>query len=162
MYVSNTEVLDHAAQLLGIPTETQPGPDVHKDLYTSLLDNEQGTAQCNHLVRNLYVILFTFVVETANYKIARGSGGAPLPRRSSSLTSRGARPVGHPAQGRRRSHGACHSCLRSGRTAPTSSASNSQTSGAVVYPAQHVRGRGGVQQLDDGGWCGNPCDPDDG
>jgi chitin synthase len=43
---------------------------VRKELYTSLLNAEQSAAQRDHLVQDLYAILFAFVVETTNHKIA--------------------------------------------------------------------------------------------
>jgi len=75
-HVLNTQVLDQTARLLGISSEdlgqalTNKTSYVRKDLYTSLLNAEQSAAQRDHLVRDLYAILFAFVVETANHKIA--------------------------------------------------------------------------------------------
>lgn len=75
-YITNTHVLDHAARLLGVSSEdlsqtlTNKTSYVRKELYTSLLNAEQSAAQRDHLVRDLYAILFAFVVETANHKIA--------------------------------------------------------------------------------------------
>lgn len=75
-YIINTPVLDHAARLLGISSEdltqtlTNKTSYVRKELYTSLLSAEQSAAQRDHLVRDLYAILFAFVVETANHRIA--------------------------------------------------------------------------------------------
>jgi chitin synthase len=75
-YIINNQVLDHAARLLGVSSEdlsqtlTNKTSYVRKELYTSLLSAEQSAAQRDHLVRDLYAILFAYVVETANHKIA--------------------------------------------------------------------------------------------
>ena len=75
-HITNPLVLDHVARLLGISPEdlgqtlTNKTNYVRKELYTTLLNAEQSAAQRDHLVRDLYAILFAFVVETANHKIA--------------------------------------------------------------------------------------------
>ncbi|KAF8589601.1 glycosyltransferase family 2 protein [Ramaria rubella] len=78
--VSNPMVLDHAAHLLGVPSEdlqhvlTNRSNYVRKELYSVLLSAEQAARQRDGLVRDLYAILFAFVVETANHKIAPAQG----------------------------------------------------------------------------------------
>lgn len=75
-HISNTAVLDHAARLLGVTSEdlsqalTNRTTYVRKELYTVLLSPEQSAIQRDQLVRDLYAILFAFVVETANHKLA--------------------------------------------------------------------------------------------
>jgi len=74
--VSNPAVLDHASHLLGIQSEelqhvlTNRSNYVRKELYNVLLSAEQAATHRDGLVRDLYAILFAFVVETANHKIA--------------------------------------------------------------------------------------------
>ncbi|EJD01749.1 chitin synthase [Fomitiporia mediterranea MF3/22] len=75
-HVVNTLVLDQAARLLGVTSEdlaqalTNRTSYVRKELYTVLLSPEQSAMQRDQLVRDLYSILFAFVVETANHKLA--------------------------------------------------------------------------------------------
>ncbi|KAH7923638.1 glycosyltransferase family 2 protein [Leucogyrophana mollusca] len=75
-YVANTPILDQAARLLGITPEdlsqtlTNKTSYVRKELYTVLLNVEQSAAQRDQFIRDLYAILFAFVVETANHKVA--------------------------------------------------------------------------------------------
>jgi chitin synthase len=75
-HISNPPVLDHVACLLGISPEdltqtlTNKTSYVRKDIYMSLLNAEQSAARRDYLVRDLYAILFAFIVETANHKIA--------------------------------------------------------------------------------------------
>lgn len=82
-YVSNTPVLEHVARLLGVTAEelgetlTNKTSYVRKELYTVMLNAQQSAAQRDSLVRDLYAILFAFVVETANHKIAPASHDAP-------------------------------------------------------------------------------------
>jgi chitin synthase len=78
-HVTNLEVLDHISRLLGISSEdlstalTNKTSYVKRELYTSLLDPTQSARQRDQLVRDLYAILFAFVVETANHKLAPSS-----------------------------------------------------------------------------------------
>ena len=82
-YVSNPLVLDQAARLLGVSSEelgetlTNKTSYVRKELYTVMLNAAQSAAQRDSLVRDLYAILFAFVVETANHRIAPGSQDPP-------------------------------------------------------------------------------------
>ena len=82
-YVSNPLVLDQTARLLGVSSEelgeimTNKTTYVRKELYTVMLNASQSAAQRDSLVRDLYAILFAFVVETANHRIAPGSQGPP-------------------------------------------------------------------------------------
>jgi chitin synthase len=75
-YIVNTPVLDQIARLLGVPSDdlaqtlTNRTSYVKKELYTVLLNAENSSVQRDHFVRDLYAILFAFVVETANYKLA--------------------------------------------------------------------------------------------
>ncbi|KIY65055.1 glycosyltransferase family 2 protein [Cylindrobasidium torrendii FP15055 ss-10] len=82
-FIANPEVLDHACRLLGISpddltqTLTNKTSYVRKELYTVLLNAEQAAAQRDTFVRDLYAILFAFVVETINHKLAPSSKDAP-------------------------------------------------------------------------------------
>ncbi|KAJ3570648.1 hypothetical protein NP233_g4269 [Leucocoprinus birnbaumii] len=82
-YITNPEVLDHAARLLGVPADdlaqvlTNKTSYVRKELYTVLLSAEQAAAQRDHCVRDLYAILFAFVVETANHRLAPNAKDPP-------------------------------------------------------------------------------------
>ena len=83
-YVSNAPVLDQVARLLGVaPDElsqvlTNKTSYVRKELYTVILNAQQSSAQRDHLVRDLYAILFQFIVETSNHRLAPNSKD-PLP-----------------------------------------------------------------------------------
>jgi chitin synthase len=82
-YVANPQVLDQAARLLGVDPEnlsqilTNKTSYVRKELYTVLLNAQQSSAQRDHFVRDLYAILFAFVVETANHRIAAPAKDPP-------------------------------------------------------------------------------------
>ncbi|THH18601.1 hypothetical protein EW146_g2427 [Bondarzewia mesenterica] len=83
-YVATPLVLDQIARLLGVSSEdlgqtlTNKTSYVRKELYTVLMDAEQSAIQRDHFVRDLYAILFAFVVETANHRVAPGAqDGAP-------------------------------------------------------------------------------------
>ncbi|KAI0076909.1 chitin synthase [Panus rudis PR-1116 ss-1] len=84
-YVSNMLVLEQVARLLGVPLEelgetlTNKTSYVKKELYTVMLNAEQSAAQRDQFLRDLYAILFAFVVETANHKIAPSSQDPPPP-----------------------------------------------------------------------------------
>ncbi|KAI0065969.1 glycosyltransferase family 2 protein [Artomyces pyxidatus] len=75
-YVINTLVVDQISRLLGVSSEdlsqtlTNKTSYVRKELYTVLMNAEQSAMQRDHFVRDLYAILFAFVVETANHRIA--------------------------------------------------------------------------------------------
>ncbi|KAF8552197.1 glycosyltransferase family 2 protein [Imleria badia] len=75
-YVVNMPVLQQAAKLLGVSSEelaetlTYKTTYARKELFTVLLSAKQSAAQRDQLVQDLYAILFAFVVETANYKLA--------------------------------------------------------------------------------------------
>ncbi|KAH0828064.1 glycosyltransferase family 2 protein [Lanmaoa asiatica] len=75
-YVINLPVLQQAAKLLGVSPEelaetlTYKTTYVRKELFTVLLNVKQSAAQRDQFVQDLYAILFAFVVETANYKLA--------------------------------------------------------------------------------------------
>lgn len=82
-YIFNTQVLEHVSRLLGVAPEdlsqtlTYKTSYVRKELYTVLLNAEQSSAQRDHLVRDLYAILFAFVVETGNHRVAPSSKDPP-------------------------------------------------------------------------------------
>src|ERR1700761_9094236 len=79
--IANGAVLDHVAHLLGVGSEelkmvlTNRTSYVRKELYTVLLNAEQAKLQRDTMVQALYSILFAFIVETANHKIA--AAGTP-------------------------------------------------------------------------------------
>ncbi|KAI3614821.1 chitin synthase 6 [Moniliophthora roreri] len=81
--IANPAVLDHVSRLLGVPSEelaqclTNRTSYVRKELYTVLLGKEQAEKQRDGFVRDLYAILFAFVVETANHKLAPSSKDPP-------------------------------------------------------------------------------------
>ncbi|KAG6332690.1 hypothetical protein ID866_6397 [Astraeus odoratus] len=72
--VANTPVVDQVARLLGVPSEdlaqtlTNKTNYVRKEVYTVLLDVEQSMAQRDQFMRDLYAILFAYIVETANHR----------------------------------------------------------------------------------------------
>lgn len=82
-YVSTPLVLDQIARLLGVTSEdlaqtlTNKTSYVRKELYTVLMDAEQSAHQRDQFVRDLYAILFAFVVETANHRVAPGAQDPP-------------------------------------------------------------------------------------
>ncbi|KAG5652272.1 hypothetical protein H0H81_005583 [Sphagnurus paluster] len=82
-YIPNTHVLDHVARLLGTTPDdlsqvlTNKTSYVRKELYTVLLNAEQSAAQRDQCVRDLYSILFAFVVETANHRLAPSANDPP-------------------------------------------------------------------------------------
>jgi chitin synthase len=75
-YVTNAPVLDHIARLLGVlsddlaQTLTNKTNYVRKELYTVLMNAGQSSLQRDHFARDLYAILFAFVMETANHKVS--------------------------------------------------------------------------------------------
>jgi chitin synthase len=84
-FIANASALDHAARLLGVPAEdltqalTNKTSYVRKELYTVLLSAEQSSEQRNKFVRDLYAILFAYVVESINHRLAP-SPGEPTPQ----------------------------------------------------------------------------------
>lgn len=84
-YIHNTQVLDHVARLLGTSSEdlsqvlTNKTSYVRKELYTVLLNAEQSSVQRDQCVRDLYAILFAFVVETVNHRLAPSPKDPPPP-----------------------------------------------------------------------------------
>jgi chitin synthase len=82
-WVANQLVLDQAARLLGVPGDelgtllTNKTTYIRKELYTVLLDAAGARAQRDQFVRDLYAILFAFVVEHANHRIAPGAQDPP-------------------------------------------------------------------------------------
>jgi chitin synthase len=84
-YIANPHVIDHAARLLGVSSDdlsqvlTTKTSYVRKELYTVLLNAEQAAGQRDHCVRDLYAILFAFVVETANHRLAPSPKDPPPP-----------------------------------------------------------------------------------
>ncbi|GAA5973732.1 hypothetical protein JCM11641_005107 [Rhodosporidiobolus odoratus] len=77
-WVSNRDVLDKAAGLLGIASEdleralTNRVRWVRKEMTASILRAEGADEQRDSLMAALYSILFAFVVETANHKLFPG------------------------------------------------------------------------------------------
>ena len=75
-FIANMPVLEHAARLLGVPAEdlsqalTNKTSYVRKELYTVLLSAEQSSEQRHKFVRDLYAILFAYVVESINHRLA--------------------------------------------------------------------------------------------
>ncbi|KAL4073788.1 glycosyltransferase family 2 protein [Scleroderma citrinum] len=75
-HVVNVQVLQQAARLLGVSADeltealTCKTSYVRKELLTVLLNAKQSMAQRDQLIQGLYAILFSFIVETANYKLA--------------------------------------------------------------------------------------------
>ncbi|CAL1699920.1 unnamed protein product [Somion occarium] len=84
-YVSNMLVLEQVARLLGVSLEelgetlTNKTSYVRKELYTVMLNAEQSSVQRDQLVRDLYAILFAYVVEMANHRLAPSSQEPPPP-----------------------------------------------------------------------------------
>lgn len=80
-YVSSTQTLEQVSRLLGVSPDdlgaalTMKTSYVRKEVYTVLLNAQQSSAQRDRLVRDLYAILFAFVVESINHKV--GSTSAP-------------------------------------------------------------------------------------
>lgn len=70
------EVLEQVAWRLGVPAEeleqglTNETRYIRKELCSSFLDSRGAAKQRDTLVKDLYAILFAFIVETANRKIA--------------------------------------------------------------------------------------------
>ena len=81
-YISNAHVLEQAARLLGVAPDdlgqilTNKTSYVRKELFTVLLNAEQSSKQRDQLVRDIYAILFAFVVETCNHRLAPSSKDA--------------------------------------------------------------------------------------
>ncbi|KAI0638620.1 chitin synthase [Trametes polyzona] len=83
-YVSNRPVLEQVSRMLGVPAEelsevlTNKTSYVRKELYTVMMNAQQSAAQRDQLAKDLYAILFAYVTETANHKVAPSSQD-PLP-----------------------------------------------------------------------------------
>ncbi|KAI0033324.1 glycosyltransferase family 2 protein [Vararia minispora EC-137] len=83
-YVANMPIVDQIARLLGVSSEdlaqvlTNKTSYVRKEVYTVFMSPEQSAAQRDQFMRDMYAMLFAFVVETANYRIASGPED-PLP-----------------------------------------------------------------------------------
>ncbi|KAJ3513631.1 hypothetical protein NLJ89_g2840 [Agrocybe chaxingu] len=84
-YIVNGHILEQAARLLGVsPDElgqilTNKTNYVRKELFTVLMNAEQSSKQRDNCVRDLYAILFAFVVETCNHRLSPSSKDAPPP-----------------------------------------------------------------------------------
>ncbi|KAG8739227.1 hypothetical protein FRC10_005858 [Ceratobasidium sp. 414] len=82
-YVANPEVLDQAAALLGVPSEdlvialTNRTNYVRRDVFMSVLTAADCAKQLEQLTMDLYAILFAYVVETANHRIAPRESSPP-------------------------------------------------------------------------------------
>ncbi|PCH40709.1 glycosyltransferase family 2 protein [Wolfiporia cocos MD-104 SS10] len=101
-YVANPLILEEVARLLGVPldelTETMTNKTsyVRKELYTVMLNAQQSAAQRDSLMRDLYAILFAFVVETANHRIAPSPQDPPPPTQIILLDQPGFQTKGPP------------------------------------------------------------------
>ena len=73
-YVSNAPQLAH---LLSVAL-TNKTSYVRKELYTVIFNAQQSSAQRDDLVRDLYAILFQFIVETSNYRLEPSTKDLPL------------------------------------------------------------------------------------
>lgn len=111
-HITNRSVLDDVSELLGVPSDemeqalTTRSRFVRNELVTSLLNAEAASVQRDGLMRDLYAVLFAFVVETANHKVSPGAeelfpmhivqldGPGFQSRSGSSVT--GSPPAGHP------------------------------------------------------------------
>lgn len=82
-YIANTQTLDQVARMLGVSSEdltqtlTNKTSYVRKELYTVLLSAEQSAEQRDRFTRDLYAILFSYVVESANHRLAPSAEDAP-------------------------------------------------------------------------------------
>ncbi|KAH9919697.1 chitin synthase [Fomitopsis serialis] len=101
-YIANPLVLEEVARLLGVPlddlseTLTNKTNYVRKELYTVLLNAQQAASQRDSLMRDLYAILFAFVVETANHRIAPSPQSLPPPAQIVLLDQPGFQTKGAP------------------------------------------------------------------
>ncbi|PPQ66863.1 hypothetical protein CVT24_008571 [Panaeolus cyanescens] len=81
--VANPHVLDQAARFLGVSSEdlaqilTNKTNYVRKELFTVLLNAEQSARQRDQFVRDLYAILFAYVVETCNHRLSPSKDAPP-------------------------------------------------------------------------------------
>ncbi|KAI0782569.1 glycosyltransferase family 2 protein [Abortiporus biennis] len=84
-YIANLPVLEQVARFLGVSSQelgdtlTNRTSYVRKELYTVMLNAEQSAVQRDRFARDLYAILFAFVGETANHKLAPSSQEPPPP-----------------------------------------------------------------------------------
>ena len=82
-WIEDTAILTHAAGLLGVAPEQLESVLVNrtrwikKDLLSSMLDSTGAVHQRDSLMRDLYGILFTFVVEMINKRLAAPSEHPP-------------------------------------------------------------------------------------
>ncbi|KAJ7233069.1 glycosyltransferase family 2 protein [Mycena rebaudengoi] len=81
---SAIQALQSTARLLGVPVEefeaalTNRTSYVRKELYTVLLDEHQATQQRTTLSRDLYAILVSFLIESANRRLEPPSTGTSV------------------------------------------------------------------------------------
>ncbi|KAF7317673.1 Glycosyltransferase family 2 protein [Mycena kentingensis (nom. inval.)] len=74
------QAIQHAARLLGVPADdleaalTNRTSYVRKELYTVLLNDEQAAVQRTTLTRDLYAILVSFILESANRRLEPAPG----------------------------------------------------------------------------------------
>ena len=84
-YVTTVPILDQISRLLGVTSEelaeslTNKTSYVRKELYMVMLNAEQSALQRDQFMRDLYAILFAFVAETANHRLAPNSQDPPPP-----------------------------------------------------------------------------------
>lgn len=75
--ISNPQVLDHVSHLLGVQPEdlqhalTNRSNYVRKELYSVVLKSEQASVQRDGFVRDLYAMLFAYVIETCNHRLSQ-------------------------------------------------------------------------------------------
>lgn len=75
-HVLNPHILDKVSHMLGVASEaleqalTNKTNYVRREVYSAVLPGPGAAAQRDHLVQDLYGILFAFVVETANHRVA--------------------------------------------------------------------------------------------
>ncbi|KAF8324620.1 chitin synthase [Cantharellus anzutake] len=83
--VSNPLILDKVCHLLGVEAEelqevlTNKTTYIRKEVQMVVLTADPAAAQRDRLVQDLYAILFAFVVETANHRVAPPLSGARSP-----------------------------------------------------------------------------------
>ncbi|GJJ06868.1 hypothetical protein Clacol_001064 [Clathrus columnatus] len=75
--ISNPMTLDHVSHFLGVQPEdlqhalTNRSNYVRKELYSVVLKSTQAAVQRDAFVRDLYAMLFAYVVETCNHRISQ-------------------------------------------------------------------------------------------
>jgi len=84
-HISNPQVLEQSAKLLGVAADdltqilTNKTSYVRKELFTVLLNGEQSARQRDQFLKDIYAMLFAFIVESCNHRLAPSSKDAPPP-----------------------------------------------------------------------------------